>query len=266
MSNVNPQHSKDIEVVNRVLTNLMPYLFYEQEMTSFVTQRTQSQVNEIKDYSLKCVAQSNLYFSMGKVSDGIDYAEEALIYLNSDWLTWRQYMQCMFWRCGPVSAREVARRAMVEVTSPVIARDGMFYAMHSGDFVFMKELYDFLVRTEKLDDFLKVDDGELAKNNIEYSLQNYTISSNSGKSQVIKELSELMFKQLPIKRQLDTCNRLIDVSDSNDDTSLIYELHINSLPSEICAKLNLEFISKRVSAGLTDWDVGCMFVGKQMEE
>jgi len=155
---------------------------------------------------------------------------------------------------------------MMEVTSPIVARDGMFYAMHSGDFAFMKELYDFLVRTEKLDDFLNEDGGDLIKNNIKYSLQSYNVANYSGKLQVIKELSELMFKQLPVKRQIDTCNRLIDVSDSDDGTSLIYELHIIGLPSDVCAKLNLEFISKRVSAGLTDWDVGCMFVGRQMEE
>ncbi len=89
------------------------------------------------------------------------------------------------------------------------------------------------------------------------------ISERYNKHSEIKSISMLMTSKLDLQQKLNSANRLLDLSD--DAPSLLYELHICGASAEKCAEMNIELISDRVKAGVTDWSVGAIFVASDSE-
>lgn len=265
MVQLKTQRSKDIAATNRIIENLDPYLFFEKEINDFVSQRTAAQIAEIKDRGLRAVSEGCLFFAMNNTELGIDSMEKAVSSMKGDAITWRTYMQCMFWRLGPVEALEVAKRANAEVMSPILLRDSMFYATFSGDYEYVGKTYGALVKTQSLDEVIPESDIK-EREDMQRALATHEIAMKTGKSDVIKALSGLMFSHLNLGQRLQSSNRLVDVSESDDEVSIIYELHIVNASSKECAEMTRQLISQRVEAGLLDWDVGCMFVSKNQED
>ncbi|BCQ40893.1 hypothetical protein ERHA54_34960 [Erwinia rhapontici] len=231
----------------------------------FVTQRTAAQIAEIKDSGLRAVSEGSLFFAMNNSDLGIESMETAVSLMKDDMVTWRTYMQCMFWRLGPVEALNVSKRAIQAVVSPILLRDTFFYSSVAGDYQCAWEVYKSLVKTNSLDEVIPVSKSK-EREDMEQALVTQEIANKAGKSEVIKCLSGLMFSQLNLGQKLQASNRIVDVSESEDEISLIYEIHIVDADSKKCSEMTRKFISKRVEAGLLDWDVGCMFVSKNQED
>ncbi|POW55568.1 hypothetical protein C3408_16790 [Candidatus Pantoea alvi] len=265
MVQLKTQRSKDIAATNRIIENLDPYLFFEREINEFVSQRTAAQIAEIKDRGLRAVSEGCLFFAMNNTDLGIESMETAVLSMKGDAVTWRTYMQCMFWRLGPIEALEVAKRANAEVMSPILLRDTLFYGAFSGDYEYVGKTYDALVKSQSLDEVIPVSDIK-EREDMERALATHEIAMKTGKSEVIKALSKLMFSKLNLGQKIQTSNRIVDVSESAEEVSIIYEMHIVNANSKECAEMTRQLINQRVEAGLLDWDVGCMFVSKNQED
>ncbi|WP_370620459.1 hypothetical protein [Pantoea ananatis] len=258
------QRSKDIAATNRIIENLNPYLFLEREISLFVTQRTVAQIAEIKDLGLRAVSEGSLFFAMNNTDLGIESMETAVSIMKNDMITWRTYMQCMFWRKGPIEALKVSKRALKAVISPILLRDTLFYSAVSGDYQCVGDSHEALLKTQSLDEVIPVSESK-EREDMERAVEIYEIAKNTGKCEAIKTLSELMYSELNLGQKIQASNRIVDVSESEDEVSIIYELHIVNANSKECSLMTRNFISKRVEAGLLDWDVGCMFVSKKQE-
>ncbi|HCM9498371.1 TPA: hypothetical protein N5O02_002459 [Enterobacter asburiae] len=264
MTQLKTQEDKDIDATNRIMANIRPYLFLEQEITDFVAKRMLAQAEEIRTKGLKSVALGTIYYSLNNPELGSELMEEALRLRPQDWITWRQYSLCGFWRCGPIEAREITRRSTNHVVSPLIARDALFYAMNTGDFEFMRDMYSLLIKTNTLEEVFS-SGYEKERGDMENGMNYLELAEKTGKSEIIKHLAGLMYDELNLGQKLQAVNHLIDVSEYADETSLLYELHVPSLESHTCAAMNLNLIAKRVQAGLVDWEVGAVFVSEPEE-
>ncbi|MBU9842184.1 hypothetical protein J1780_19740 [Rahnella aceris] len=265
MAQPKTQRSKDIAATNRIIENLNPYLFFEREMNEFVTQRTAAQISEIKDRGFRAVSEGSLFFAMNNTDLGIESMENAIAIMSDDMVTWRTYMQCVFWRMGPIAALEVSKRANKMVISPLLLRDSFFYSAVSGDYDYASQMHNKLLKTNALDEIVPIADST-EREDMERYMATYEIAKKADKLSVIKSLSELMFSQLSLGQKIQTSNRIVDVSESDDEISFIYELHIVNADSKKCAEMTRHLISQRVEAGIVDWDVGSMFVSKSPEE
>lgn len=265
MTQLKTQEDRDIETTNRIMANIKPYLFFQQEITDFVAKRMLAQAEEIRTKGLKSVALATIYYSMNNPELGSELMEEALTLRPQDWITWRQYSLCAFWRCGPVVAREITRRSREQVMSPLIARDALFYAMNTGDFAFMREMYSLLTKTNMLDEVFS-NGYEKERSDMENGMGYLELAEKTGKSETIKHLAEIMYDELNLGQKLQAVNHLIDVSEYADETSLLYELHVPDLEPQACAAMNLSLITKRVEDGVVDWEVGAVFVSESKED
>jgi len=259
------QEDKDILATNRIMSNMKPYLFFEQKITDFVAKRMLAQAEEIRTKALKSVALGTIYYSLNNHELGSKLMEEALVLRPQDWITWRQYSLCAFWRCGPIEAREITRRSRAYVMSPLIARDALFYAMNTGDFEFMHEMHSLLTRSKTLDEVFS-DGYEKERRDMDNGMNYLELAEKTGKSDTIKHLAEIMYNELNLGQKLQAVNHLIDVSEYDDETSLLYELHVPDLEPQVCAAMNLSLIAKRAHEGLVDWEVGAVFVGESKED
>ena len=265
MTQAKPQEQRDIDTTNRILGGLQPYLFFEQEITDFVAKRMFAQAEGIRNEVLRFVALATIYYSLDNPGRGSELMEEAIKLHPEDGVTWRQFSLCTFWRRGPIAAREITRRSMDCVFSSSIARDGLFYAMNSGDFDFMEEMYCRLDKSNKMDEVFS-NGFERERHDMEKGMGYVEIAKSSGKTDTIKRLAALMFDKINLGQKLSAVNHLIDVSEYADETSLLYELHIPGVSPQTCASMNLKLIADRVEVGLLDWDVGAIFVSKLEED
>lgn len=265
MTQVKTQVQRDIDTTNRILANLQPYLFFEQEITDFVAQRMLAQAEEIRTEGLRYVTLGSLYYSLNNPDRGSEFMEEALKLRPDDGVTWRQYSLCAFWRKGPIEAREIARRSVDHVFSSSIARDGLFYALSSGDFIFMEEMYSRLEKSNKVNEVFPKG-FERERHDMENGMNYLELAKRTGKTDTIKQLATLMYDKLNLGQKLSAVTHLIDVSIDPDETSLLYELHVHGLESKACSDMNLSLIANRAQEGLVDWDVGAIFVSKPEED
>lgn len=255
------ERANDIAATNRIIKILNPYLFFEKEMSEFISQRMATQIEEIKDDGLKAVAHGNLCFALNNAELGTQDMERALVLTGGDTITWLSFMQCTFWRMGPVEAAKIAKRGFKDVVSPAFLRDASYYAAASADYDFVKELHDQLVKMKKLDEMIPENGGQ--RQIMEKALACYEMASKAGKTEVVKALAEIMCSQLTLGQQLQAENRLINVSENEYENSFILEFSINNSTPKECSKMNLELISKRVDAEIFDWEIGCVFVSKE---
>lgn len=251
------QRSKDIQTVNRVVKTLRPYLCFEDEITVFVTERIKKQISEVKDKGLWLTANSFYHFTLGDVEKGIDYAEKSLSFMPSDIVTWRHYTLGMFWRCGAVGALNVAKRAVEATHSPLIAHDAYFYASAVADYQYFLDMHKFLIKTKTYDDLIE----EEQKVSMQRSFEFASISDQYKKSEIIKNISVLMYEKLSLEQKLETTNRLVDLTDDDGEPELLFELYVNNASAESCAAMNIELVTERVNSGLNDWSVGAVFLG-----
>lgn len=265
MTQLKTQEDMDIVATNRIMANIRPYLFLEQKITDFVAKRMLAQAEEIRTKGLRSVALGTVYYSLNNPELGSELMEEALRLRPLDWITWRQYSLCGFWRCGPIEAREITRRAQNHVVSALIARDGLFYAMNTGDFEFMREMYSLLIKTNTLEEVFPKG-YEKERDDMKNGLNYLELAEKTDKSEIIKRLADLMYDELKLGQKLQAVNHLIDVSEYDDETSLLYELHVPNLEPQVCAAMNLSLIAKRVQVGLVDWEVGAVFVSESKED
>lgn len=261
MTTKKTNETHDIATSNRLIENLKPILFFEEEMTKFIEARSFDEAAKIKDTPLRLATLSFIYFCVSKTQDGIAYAEEALALSPDDMITWKHYMLCVFWRKGPICALEVAKRALKSVMSIEICRNAMFYALQSGDYDFMLEMFDTLSKTNKLEELVTAQrEVSLMQQGISYA----KLIKNANKAETIKSLTALMYQKLDLEQKMGAFPQIIDLSDE-DGQSYLFELFVYNSDSKVCGKLNLELISERVELGLTDWEVGCMFVSERKE-
>lgn len=265
MTQLKKQEDRDIDTTNRILANIRPYLFLEQKITDFVAKRMLAQAEEIRTKGLKSVTLGTIYYSLNNPELGSKLMEEALALRPQDWITWRQFSLCSFWRCGPIEAREVTRRSQRYVVSPLIARDALFYAMNTGDFGFMREMYSLLTKTNMLEEVFPKG-YEKERCDMDNGMSYLELAEKTGKSKTIKHLAEIMYDELNLGQKLQAVNHLIDVSEYPDETSLLYELHVPNLNPQVCAAMNLSLIAKRADEGLIDWEVGAVFVSESEED
>lgn len=259
MATPKTQKSNDIRTVNRVVESLTPVLCFECELTPFVKERTLRQIHDVKDPGLSCAAWFFYYFTINNLDKGIQLAEEAVSLMPHDIVTWRHYILCSFWRGGSDKALEITRRAIPATKSPALAYEGCFYSSNSADYSYFLEMHNFITKTGKYDELLREDD----EGNMLKGKRDADTSERYNKHNEIKSISMLMTSKLDLQQKLNSANRLLDLSD--DVPSLLYELHICDASAEKCAEMNIELISDRVKAGVTDWSVGAIFVASDSE-
>ena len=71
MTQLKTQEDRDIETTNRIMANIKPYLFFQQEITDFVAKRMLAQAEEIRTRGLKSVALATIYYSMNNPELGL---------------------------------------------------------------------------------------------------------------------------------------------------------------------------------------------------
>lgn len=263
MTQPKTERANDVAATNRIIKFLNPYLFFEKEMSTFISQRMAAQIEEIKDEGLKAVAQGNLFFALNNPELGTEAMERALVLTNGDSITWLCFMQCTFWRLGPIEALKIAKRGFAAIVSPQFYADASYYASASADYQFVKVLYDELTKLNSLDELIRTDTG--MRQIMDNSLTYFDMASAGGKTQVVKALAEIMYSQLTLGQKIHAENRLINVSEHENENSFLLEFSITDATPSECSKMNLELINKRVDAELFDWEVGCVFVCKERE-
>ncbi|MFJ5452938.1 hypothetical protein ACIPT4_07775 [Pectobacterium jejuense] len=254
------QRSNDIRTVNRVVQNLTPALCFDGELTPFIKERTLRQLLDVKDPALSCAAWFFYYFTINDLDKGIQLAEKAVSLMPDDIVTWRHYILCSFWRGGSDKALEITKRAFPATKSPALAYEGCFYSSSSADYSYFLEMHNFITKTGKYDELLREDE----EGNMLKGKNNADISERYSKHSEIRSISMLMASKLDLQQKLNSANRLLDLSD-DDTPSLLYELHICDASADKCAEMNIELISDRVKAGVTDWSVGAIFVASDSE-
>lgn len=262
MTTPKSKKANDIATSNRIAAYLTPYLFSDEQITMFIAKRALEQAKEIDDPAVRLSTISMVYFSAYEAEKGIESAEEALRVAPNDTVTWKHYMLGMFWRCGPERALEIAQRSRKFIKSYEIVRNAMFYSIQLSDFSAFSELYLELTKAEKLDELVKE---KKEKNALSKAMVDCKMAEASHKTEVIKSLSSLMFNQLSHQQKLNAVPRLLDVSDE-DGSSFLLELYVSDSDPKTCSEMNRKLISERSNAGLTDWDVGGMFVSRLREE
>jgi hypothetical protein len=256
-----PKRVKEIQIVNRLIAALTPYLLFEKEFTRFVKDRTLAQIEEIKDEDLRYSTLSFYYFCVGDVALGCDYAENALKIIPNDISTWKNYTLCLLWRTNAVKALEVAKRSVEMTKSPIMAHDVCFFALSAGDYASFFDAYDFLTRSEMLSEVFTEDEAKAMRNGLSHA----ELARKYQKFEVLKSLSALMFEKLTIQQALEVKNNLFDVSSDDEESTLIYEIYVFDADAAQCAAMNVELISDRVKKGITDWTVGGVFVNQDTE-
>ncbi|WP_145547096.1 hypothetical protein [Yersinia intermedia] len=256
--------AKDIQTVNRLVSSLTPILCFDKEMTPFIKERVFRQLAEIKDRGLSYAAHFFYYFTTGQIDKGFEFAEKAIEIMPTDLITWRHYTLCVFWRCGSLRTIDIVKRAMAATHSPTLAFEGCFYAANVADFDFFLEMYDFLLRTGKFDELLSDRKSEDEERSMHTGIDNANLVKRYGKTEELRAVAALMYEKLPLGKQHGLANLLVDVSDE-DEQALLYELHFDEVDAEKCAAMNVELISERIEAGLTDWSVSGVYVAKSKE-
>lgn len=264
MSTPKTETSKDIVTVNRVVVALTPILCFDEESTQFIKERIHRQLSEIKDIGLSYAAHFFYYFTMDELDKGFEYAEKAINAMPNDLVTWRHYSLCVFWRCGAVKALEVIKRALPATHSGTLALEGCFYSLNIADFNCFLEMHGFLVKTQQIDSLMNARNNQDEDRDMARGLENAALVKRYGKAEELRALAALMYEKIPLQNQLSLANQLIDVSDE-DESALLYELHIEGGDADKCAAMNVSLISERIKVGLTDWSVSGIFVSKEKE-
>lgn len=250
------QKSKDIQLANRIIGILKPYLMLECEISTFVLHRTLAQIEEMKDDGLRFATLSFYYFCIGDTKSGTEYAEDALKLSPTDVVTWRNYALCMFWRVSTIKALDIAKRSVSATKSPKLAYEGCHFAILSADYAYFLEIRDFLVRTEMYDELVRSD----VEDNMKRGLIQAELAKKHQKFETLKSLCSLMYERLSLSQVQDARNSLTEISGDDDEPTLLYEMYIPDSSTEECAAMNIALISDRVKKGLTDWAVGGLFV------
>lgn len=259
MSTPKSEHVTDVQKTNRVIQSLRAALCKEEELSSFVRERTYQRIQEINDRGLYYSASSFFYFTINDIDKGVEFAEKAVSIMKHDTITWRQYVFCKFWTCGAIDALAVARRAMPLTHSPQIAFESAIYAVHVCDYDYFLEQIDFVNRTGKLEDFMH---GEIEGFNMKKNYSDAMLAKKYNKIDELHNIASIMYEQLTLKQKLGSETRLLDVSDE-DEKELLFEMAIDDVDSSHCANMNLELIGQRIKKGCTDWSVGGVFVNSE---
>lgn len=262
MAKPDAQKSKDIEVSNRIMAFIRPYLIIEEPVSHFVIERALGQAFEIKDITIRFSTLSMVYFSSYETQRAIDYAEQAIAWDPNDSVSWKHYMLGMFWRCGPVEALEIVHRARKYIRSWEMMRNGLFYALDTADYASALQLYSDLVKAEKLDDLVHEDK---EKNVLDKALEYAQLAEEHEKTDAVRALSQIMMQQLDWQQKQRMSARLLDVSDE-DGPSLLLEMFVVDSDSVECSDMNIDLISHRAASGLIDWDLGGVFVSCKKDD
>lgn len=252
-----PKPKSEIQLLNTLISQIMPYLQGEAQYTQFTRRRIAAQIEDINDSYYYNVVRFFFLFSIGDVSGGSFLAEQSIGERPHDVVSWGNYILCSMYTVGLERALELAIRAVELTNSPRMVRDAFYYARGLGDFKTFRKYLDRYSSMGKLDFELSDEDNAA----LPLAVRQSELAIQSGLAEDIANVGKIMNSMLQPAMQIDAPVNFYLLEDE-DSVTCVLEITPPRMTPEQCADLNIALIKKRVASGIVNWEVVGIFANE----